>query len=119
PTDRSELLSVATDARLAKKDAAGAEAAVGTALKEYPDSDELLGTAARIFMHHESYPGALKFIEQQLKIAPDHVLALRAKGYVCLQLGQFAQAIEPLTRALNLEPNGSSPEHYMSLLNRA
>src|SRR5207302_9819814 len=49
----------------------------------------------------------------------DHPAALRAKGYVCLQLGKFEEAIPPLTRVLAMETNNFSQEYYMALLNRA
>ena len=44
--------------------------------------------------------------------------ALVTKGYACLQLGAYQDAIPPLTRVLEIETNNSEL-HYSALLNRA
>jgi Flp pilus assembly protein TadD len=148
-TNRAELLSLETSALLAKQDVKAAVDGVQAALKDYPGSEELLGTAARIFINHQQYTNALKFIDQQLLLSPDLPPALRAKGFVYLQIGEqadneskkaakekkeavaeekqkeareaYEKAIEPLTRALATETNvtAHSPDYYTSMLNRA
>jgi tetratricopeptide (TPR) repeat protein len=109
---------------------------VRAALKDHPGSQEmLLGTAARVFISHMQYTNALNFIDQQLRLSPNLAAALRAKGFVCLQIGEkatkekreteaneaFENAIEPLTRSLATETNSTahSPEYYTAMLNRA
>jgi tetratricopeptide (TPR) repeat protein len=106
-------------ALLSHRDVEGADAAVRTALKEYPGADDLYGTATRVFINNGRFTNALPVVEDQLRVEPNHPAALRAKGFVCLQLGKFEEAIPPLTKAINMETNNFSPEYYTALLNRA
>src|ERR1035437_8977014 len=57
---------------------------------------------------------ALNTIERELKIAPTNVNALVNKGFACIQIGAFDQAIPPLTQVLAIATN-----NYSALLNRA
>ena len=51
---------------------------------------------------------------QQLTIAPTNMNALVNKGFACIQVGAFDQAIPPLTQVLAMQTN-----NYSALLNRA
>jgi tetratricopeptide (TPR) repeat protein len=117
-TNRAELLSVEMSALLSHRDFDGAERAVRTALKEYPGAEDLYGTATRVFINNGRFTNALPVVEDQLRVDPNHPAALRAKGYICLQLGKFEEAIPPLTKTINMETNNFSQEHYTALLNR-
>jgi tetratricopeptide (TPR) repeat protein len=116
-TNMSELLFAEASAHLAKKDIEGANAAIEKALQKFPADAELLdhlyANAAQVYINFGFFSNALPLIEQQLKLAPDNIAALVNKGYVFLQSGACAQAIPPLTRALELTNNPSA------LFNRA
>jgi len=113
-SNRTELLFVATSAHLAQDDLRGAEAAVRSALAEYPNDTNLLATATQVYMNYRRYSNALVTIERELTLAPTNVNALVNKGYACIQLGAFEEAIPPLTQALAMDTN-----NYSALLNRA
>ena len=53
-------------------------------------------------------------MDQQLALSPTNLNALVNKGYACIQVGAFEQAIPPLTQVLAVDTN-----NYSALLNRA
>jgi tetratricopeptide (TPR) repeat protein len=113
-TNRTEMLFVETSAHLASGDVKGAEAAVQSALREYPGDDDLLATATQVYINYQCYSNALATVEQELKVSETNIMALINKGLVCIRLGAFEQAIPPLTRVLSLETN-----QHSALFNRA
>jgi tetratricopeptide (TPR) repeat protein len=104
-TNRTEMLFVETSAHLANGDLKGAETVVETALKKYPDDEELLDTATQVFISFKCYSNALATVEQQIKLSPTNVTALVSKGNACIWLGKYEQAIPPLTHALMVDSN--------------
>jgi tetratricopeptide (TPR) repeat protein len=113
-TNRTELLFVEASAHLALNDLRGAEAAVRATTQEYPGDSGLLATATQVYMKYLRYTNALTTIEQELNIAPTNMNALVNKGYACIQIGAFEEAIPPLTQVLTMDTN-----NYSALLNRA
>ena len=113
-TNMNELLFAEASAHLAKKDTAGADAAVERTVQKYPGSVDLLATATQVYMNFGFYSNALGTIEQQLKLAPDNPAALINKGFALLQINACEQAIPPLTRVLTMQST-----NYSALLNRA
>ncbi|HTL17632.1 MAG TPA: tetratricopeptide repeat protein, partial [Patescibacteria group bacterium] len=65
------------------------------------------------------YTNALNTIDQQLKVRPDDPGALFYKGNACLQLNNYAEAIAPLTKVVQMETNNFSKAHYLALFMRA
>jgi tetratricopeptide (TPR) repeat protein len=104
-TNRTEMLFAEASTYLANNDLEGAEATVATALKKYPDDDNLLGTATQVYINFQCYSNALATVEQQLRISPTNQTALVNKGNVCIWLGAYDKAIPPLTRALTVDSN--------------
>ena len=113
-TNRTELLFVEASAHLAQDDVRGAEAAVQATLRQYPTDEGLLAAATKVYMNYGRYSNALTTIEQQLVISPANTNALVNKGFACIQVRAFEQAIPPLTKVLAMDPN-----NYSALLNRA
>lgn len=113
-TNRTEMLFVETSAHLASGDVKGAEAAIESAVHEYPGDDDVLATATQVYINYQRYSNALATIQQELSISATNIMALINKGFVCIQLGAFEQAIPPLDRALSLDTN-----QHSALLNRA
>jgi tetratricopeptide (TPR) repeat protein len=118
-TNQTDLLSVEVSARLAAQDFKGASNAVQTALDKYPSDEDLVANAAQTFMNYGLYTNALEMIDKQLKLSPDNLNALLNKGYVCLHLADYDNAIPPLSRILTLDTNALSELHRTALLNRA
>jgi tetratricopeptide (TPR) repeat protein len=104
-TNRTEMLFVETSAHLANGDLKGAETAVATALRRYPDDVDVLDTAAQVFINFKCYSNALGLLEQQIKLSPTNITALVGMGNVCIYLGKYEQAIAPLTNALLVDSN--------------
>jgi tetratricopeptide (TPR) repeat protein len=99
------MLFVEASTHLANNDLEGAEAAVATALKKYPDDEGLLDTATQVFINFQRYSNALATVERQVKLSPTNMTALVNMGNVCLWLGKYEQAIPPLNRALMVDSN--------------
>jgi len=70
-------------------------------------------------MNYGLYTNALEMVEKQLKLSPDNLNVLLNKGYVCLHLAAYENAVPPLSRVLTLETNSLSQIHRTALLNRA
>jgi len=127
-TNRTEMLFVEASAHLASGDLKSAERVVQSALDKHPADADLLDAATRVFMNCESYSNALMTvdqeyaatralmnsecysnalmtIDQELKISTNNLTALVNKGIICIRLGAYEQAIPPLNRALELDPN--------------
>jgi tetratricopeptide (TPR) repeat protein len=137
-TNRVELLFVEASAHLALDDLRGAEAAVQAALRQHPGDVDMLAAATQVYMKYGSYfdnllaaktgsntnisalmrngcySNALITVDQQLATAPTNMNALINKGYLCMQVGAYDQAISPLTKVLTMDTNNNS-----ALLNRA
>jgi tetratricopeptide (TPR) repeat protein len=118
-TNTVEVLAFETAAHLSKGDLKSAEAVVQTGLGKSPHDADLLAAATKVFMDFGCYTNALKTIEQQLQIRPDDPGALFYQGNACLQLNEFGEAIEPLTRLLQMETNNFSKAHYLAQFMRA
>jgi tetratricopeptide (TPR) repeat protein len=57
-------------------------------------------------------------IEHQLRIRPNDPSALVNKGLAWLRLGDYTNAIPPLTQAIKMGTNNSSEAYYTALYNR-
>jgi tetratricopeptide (TPR) repeat protein len=113
-TNRASVLSVELGARLDLKDVDGANNAVRTAIAEDPGSEVVMATAIQAYMNYHMFTNAIEILNLLLKITPDDPYALVNKGFSCLQIRDYAQAIPPLTHALELNANNASAR-----LNRA
>ena len=65
-------------------------------------------------MNHSRFSNVLEILNLELALNPTNQTALVNKGYACLQVSNYVDAIPPLTRALELETNNLS-----ALFNRA
>ena len=68
-------------------------------------------------MNYQCYSNALVTIDQQLNVSTNDLIALINKGYACLQLGAYQQAIPPLTRVLDLETNNHAARLNLAIAN--
>ena len=118
-TNAVQLLGLETSAHMAKGEVKQAEDTVRAALTKSPGDPDLLAIATKVYMDFGSYTNALATADQQLQLRPDDAAALFYKGNACLQLNQFSQAIEPLTRVLQMETNNFSKAHYLAQFMRA
>ena len=118
-TNANELLYVEMSAHLAKKDVAGAERTVAAILEKYPSDEELISSAAQVFINFGCFSNALPVLDRQLKLQPGNMTALLQKGVSSLQTGAYDEAIAALTKVLSVETNSTSELHNNALLSRA
>ena len=108
-TNRTEMLFVETSAHLANGDLKSAEARRAGGLGEVSRRSRVCWPLPRrCIMNYQCYSNALATINQQLKVSPTNLVALVNKGFACIQLGAYEQAIPPLTRVLDLDTNNYS-----------
>jgi tetratricopeptide (TPR) repeat protein len=74
----------------------------------HPDDEVLATTAAQTLFLHGLYTNALHVIEGRLAKAPDNPTWLFGKGYAYFQLGDYGDAIKPMTRVLEIQTNNDS-----------
>ena len=113
PTNELEVTLLEAKARFAKTERTEAEAILNSLLTSHPQDADLLDRAAAIFQDHGSYSNALQIVERQLQSVPDNITALVNKGGLLILVGDFSNAIPPLTRSLAMTNT------YAARLNRA
>jgi tetratricopeptide (TPR) repeat protein len=118
-TNAMELLYVELSAHLASKDLEGADKTALKVVEKYPSDEEVIASAAQVFMNFHYYSNALPFLDRQLALAPDDINALSSKGLASVQVGAYQDAIEALTKVLNIETNSASDLHTQALFGRA
>jgi len=118
-TNQVELLVAEAAARLSRKDLGGAENAVHKVLSKFPDDTDLLGAATRVYMDFHYFSNALETIDLHLKLSPDNAGVLFNRGYACLELHAYDQAINSLTRLINMGTNNPTDLYELALFVRA
>ncbi|MCX6917490.1 MAG: tetratricopeptide repeat protein, partial [Verrucomicrobia bacterium] len=87
---------------LAKTNQAKEAAILQGLLNSNPGDPVLLDRAKVAFAQLRSYTNAIHATDQQLQLAPDNPDGLLQKGLLCVQAGEFSNAIPTLTRLLSL-----------------
>jgi tetratricopeptide (TPR) repeat protein len=85
-----------------------------TEIARHPADNHLLAAAAQAYMAHGLFDKALGVIDRKLKSAPDDPAWLYSKGYVSIQLKNYADAVAALSRVLAIQTNNAD-----ALFNRA
>jgi tetratricopeptide (TPR) repeat protein len=104
-TNRAELIMVEASAYATKTNFSGAASAATRGLKRWPKDQAVIGAALQVYLSSGSYTNALSLVDEMLRQDPDNPAFLINKGFVCIQLSKFQDAIAPLTRVLNLATN--------------
>jgi tetratricopeptide (TPR) repeat protein len=118
-TNQSEVMFVETSAKLANKDLVGAQETVNEALQKYPEDQQLISTAVRVYMDNRTFTNAIPLIERQLQASPTNTGWLLTNGVANLEAERYDAAIQPFTLLLSMETNAFSELHNTALLNRA
>ena len=100
--EKIEIGFMEAEAWLAKTNQAKAAAILQGLLNSNPGDPVLLDRAKVAFAQLRSYTNAIHATDQQLQLAPDNMEVLLQKGLLCLQAGEFSNAIPALTRLLSL-----------------
>ncbi len=83
-------------------------------ISHQPDNDALLAAATQAYMLHGMFSNALKVVDRKLRLAPDDPGPLFTRGYICIQLKDYNDAIADLSRVLSIQPTNND-----ALFNRA
>ncbi|HTV75649.1 MAG TPA: tetratricopeptide repeat protein, partial [Candidatus Baltobacteraceae bacterium] len=83
-------------------------------ISSHPTNDDLLVTAAQVYLARGLYANALAVINHKLEFTPDDPTWLFSKGFVSIQLKDYDTAVAALTRVLSMDTN--NPQ---ALYNRA
>jgi tetratricopeptide (TPR) repeat protein len=89
--------------RISLGDYAGAEEALGKALKLAPDDPQAVSLLGWAQMLQEKHDDALMQFQKVLMREPGNALARINVGYICLKKRIFGEAIEHLSRAIRLD----------------
>jgi len=104
-TNRIQLTLIEAAAYFEKKDPARATRLLETEISRCPTNDVLLAAAAQFYLANGLFNNALAVIDRRLQLSPDDANRLFDKGYVCIQLKAYDDAIAALTRVLSLQTN--------------
>ncbi|MFO1487873.1 MAG: tetratricopeptide repeat protein [Verrucomicrobiota bacterium] len=109
-----EVLRVELDALFTIGRGAEAEQRIKDELSRNPTNAPLINLAFSVAGEHGAYRSALHVVELALKMKPEDLGGLVNKGFLHMQLGEYAKAIETLSTALSIDPDNPTAK-----LNRA
>jgi tetratricopeptide (TPR) repeat protein len=108
----TEMDLLAATAYFQKNEDAKAVPLLEAEMERHPDDDQLLLFSAQIFNMHHLYTNALDTINRKLARSPDDPSWVYGKGYVCLQIGDYDDAVKALTHFLELQTNSPDATFY-------
>jgi len=114
-SNSTELNVLAAGAYLQKTNFAQGIRLLELEIARHPDNDDLLAATVQAFVMRGLSTNALALIEHKLKTAPDDPTGLFAKGYVCIQLHAYDNAIDALTRVLAIQTNNTNARFNRAL----
>jgi tetratricopeptide (TPR) repeat protein len=80
-------------------------------MDRHPNNYNLLTAAVRAYMTRGLFTNALEVIDRKLKMTPDDPAWLVGRGNVLIQLHNYGQAIDTLTRALAVQTNNTEARY--------
>jgi tetratricopeptide (TPR) repeat protein len=84
-------------------------------ITRHPDNNDLLTATVQAFVMRGLFTNALAVIDHKLKMVPDDPTGLYGKGYVCIQLHAYDDAIAALTRVLAVQTNNTNARFNRAL----
>jgi len=76
-------------------------------INRHPDNKDLLTATVQALVIRGLFTNALAVIDHKLKMTPDDPTGLFGKGYICIQLHAYDDAIAAFTRVLAIQTNNS------------
>jgi tetratricopeptide (TPR) repeat protein len=83
-------------------------------ISRHPEDNDLFAAATQAYMVRGLFTNALGVIDRKLRLAPDDPAWLYTKGFVCIQMKAYADAIAALSHVLAIQTNNND-----ALFNRA
>ena len=102
-TNEIQLTLIESAAYFEKKDPARATQLLETEISRCPTNDMLLTAAARFYLVNGLFHNALAVIDRRLQLSPDDPNRLFDKGYACIQVRAYDDAIAAMTRVLSIQ----------------
>ncbi len=115
PAGRTELDLIEASAWLGQADDAKADRGLAAILSANPTNLSVMDRVFALYVSKQRYTNALDLVASQLQRAPANPGYLVNQGYVWLQMGQFTNAIPPLTQALTIDTNNAQARFNRAL----
>ena len=113
-TNSAQLDILAATAHLEKNETARGVELIETEISRHPTNNDLLMTAAQIYVARGLFTNAITVIDRKLRLTPDDPSWLFGKGYASIQIKAYDDAIAALTHLLAIQTNNPN-----ALFNRA
>jgi tetratricopeptide (TPR) repeat protein len=110
----TQLNILAATAYFQKNDVERGTRLIELEISRHPTNDDMLTTAAQIYLARGLPANALAVIDRKLRLSPDDVSWLYNKGCVSIQLQKYDDAIAALSRVIAVQTN-----NYDALFKRA
>jgi tetratricopeptide (TPR) repeat protein len=107
-TNLSELNLIVATACFQKNDLAQGVRLFETEIARHPADDVLRDSAMQIFVNHGLLTNALVLAEDKLRLVPDDPTWLFNKAYILIQSQAYDDAIDALTRVLEIQTNNGN-----------
>jgi tetratricopeptide (TPR) repeat protein len=114
-TNKIQLTLIEVAAYFEKKDPTRATQLLETEISRCPTNDTLLAAAAQFYLVNGLFSSALAVIDRRLQLSPDDANRLFDKGYVCIQLKAYDDAVAALTRVLSLQNDNEGALYYRAV----
>ena len=86
-------------------------------INRHPDNNDLAAAVVQAFVMRGLFTNALAVVADKLKAAPDDPTWLFGKGYVCMRLQAYDDAITAFTRVLEFQTNNTDARFNRALAN--
>ena len=105
PNEKVEVDVAEATAWLGKGDDARAQSLIGAVLAARTNDLAVMDRIFNLYISKQQFSNALDLVGRQIRLAPRNPALLVNEGYLWLQLGNFTNALAPLTRVLSFDTN--------------
>ena len=114
-TNETQLNVIAAAAYFQKNDPAQGTQLLETEIARHPTNDDLLLTAAQIYLARGLFTNALTVIDLKLRLTPNDPAWLFNRGYVSVQSKAYDDAIDAFSRVLAIQTTNSAARFNRAL----
>jgi tetratricopeptide (TPR) repeat protein len=104
-TNSTQMDILAATAYFQKGDMERGTRLIELEISHHPTNDDMLTTAAQIYLARGLPTNALAVIDRKLRLSPDDIGWLYSKGYVSIQIRNYDAAVVALSRVLSMQTN--------------
>ncbi|MGA3284419.1 MAG: tetratricopeptide repeat protein [Verrucomicrobiota bacterium] len=114
-SNSTELNVLAAGAYLQETNFAQGTRLLELEISRHPDNNYLLTATVQAFVMRGLFTNALAVIDHKLKMVPDDPTGLFGKGYVCIQVHAYDDAVAAFTRVLAIQTNNTDARFNRAL----